>query len=97
MISSTLISIGVDLSERALTVLDKSLITSCTSFFALISSPIAGVLADRLGRKRVIIVADVLFILGSLWQSMSTKVWEMIVGRGMVGLAVGGASLVTPL
>lgn len=97
MISSTLVSIDSDLSGRPLTVIDKSLITSCTSFFALIASPIAGVLADGVGRKRVIIVADVLFILGALWQSMSGKVWQMVVGRCIIGLAVGGASLVTPL
>ncbi|KAK2760975.1 hypothetical protein FQN54_002217 [Arachnomyces sp. PD_36] len=97
VISSTLVSIDSDLSQRPLTVLDKSLITSCTSLFALIASPVAGILADRFGRKWVIIVADVLFIVGALWQSMSSKVWEMVAGRGIVGLAVGGASLVTPL
>ncbi len=89
-------SIGFDLSQE-LTTLDKSLITSCTSLFALVASPVAGVLADKLGRKRVILVADVLFIIGALWQALTANVTGMIVGRSVVGLAVGGASLVVPL
>ena len=97
MISSTLVSIGSDLSNRPLTTLDKSLVTSCTSFFALVASPVAGSLADRLGRKWVILIADALFVIGALWQAFTGTVWGMIVGRSVVGLAVGGASLVVPL
>ncbi|KAK2748706.1 hypothetical protein FQN57_000287 [Myotisia sp. PD_48] len=77
VISSTLVSIGTDLSRRELTILDKSLITSSTSLFALLASPLAGILADKWGRKPVIIFADIFFILGSLWQSVSSTVWEM--------------------
>lgn len=97
MISSTLVSIGTDLSSRSLTTQDKSLITSCTSLFALIASPVAGTLADKLGRRKVILVADVLFALGALSQAFTSAVWGMIVGRSIVGLAIGSASLVTPL
>ncbi|PLB34012.1 putative MFS myo-inositol transporter [Aspergillus candidus] len=97
VISSTLVSIQSDLSNRALTTLDKSLITSCTSLFALIASPLAGVMADKLGRRSVILVADVLFTVGSLIQAVTSEVWGMTLGRSIVGLAVGGASLVTPL
>ncbi|KIW82622.1 hypothetical protein Z517_05649 [Fonsecaea pedrosoi CBS 271.37] len=97
VISSTLVSIGTDLSSRHLTTLDKGLITSCTSLFALIASPIAGVLADRVGRKNIILFADALFTLGALWQAVTTSVWGMILGRSIVGLAIGGASLIVPL
>ncbi|KAK0654705.1 Myo-inositol transporter 1 [Lasiodiplodia hormozganensis] len=97
VISSTLVSIGTDLSGRSLTTLDKSLITSATSLFALVASPVTGVLADAWGRKRVILVADVLFLVGSLGQAWATSVWGMIVGRSIVGLAVGSASFVVPL
>lgn len=97
VISSTLVSIGSDLSSRPLTITDKSLITSCTSLFALIASPITGVLADKLGRKKVILIADVLFIAGALWQAFTNTVWGMVAGRSVVGLAVGSASLLVPL
>ena len=97
VISSTLVSIGTDLSARPLTTLDKSLVTSCTSLFALIASPFAGILADRWGRKIVILVADALFTAGAVWQAVTSTVWGMILGRSMVGLAIGGASLIVPL
>lgn len=92
VISSTIVSIGTDLSNRPLTSLDKGLITAATSFFALIASPIAGYLADRLGRKSIIVFSDVLFVVGALWQAVSTEVWSMIGGRLTVGLAIGGIS-----
>ncbi|OAX80987.1 hypothetical protein ACJ72_04675 [Emergomyces africanus] len=97
VISSTLVSVGTDLSGRQLTTLDKSLITSCTSLFALIVSPFAGVLGDKLGRRPVILIADALFILGAFWQAASSNVWSMILGRSLIGLGVGAASLITPL
>lgn len=90
-------SVGSSLNRRVLTTLDKSLITSSTSLFALLVSPISGLLADGLGRKRVILIADALFVLGALWQALSTTVWGMILGRSIIGLAVGSASFVTPL
>ncbi|KAJ9191893.1 hypothetical protein DTO021D3_5128 [Paecilomyces variotii] len=97
VISSMLVSIGSDLSNRPLTTTDKSIITSCTSLFALIASPIAGLLADRLGRRKVILFADGLFAIGALWQAVTSSVWGMIAGRSAVGLAIGAASLVTAL
>lgn len=97
VISSTLVSINTDLSSRLLTSFDKGLITSSTSLFALIASPIAGVLADRYGRKKVILIADALFTFGALWQAITSTVWGMILGRSIVGLAIGGASLIVPL
>lgn len=90
-------SIGTSLSNRPLTTLDKSLITSSTSLLALFISPFASVIADRFGRKRVILIGDLLFIVGALVQALTSSVWGMILGRSLVGLAVGAASFVAPL
>jgi SP family myo-inositol transporter-like MFS transporter 13 len=97
VISATLVSIGTSLSDRPLTTLDKSLITASTSLFALFISPASGLLADGLGRKKVILLADFLFIIGAIIQAFSFTVWGIIVGRSIVGLAVGAASFVVPL
>lgn len=97
VISSTLVSIGPADLSHPLSTLDKSLITSSTSFFALIASPLAGILADRCGRKYVVLVSDVLFVVGALWQAWTVNVTGLVVGRSIIGLAVGGASLVVPL
>ncbi|KAI4238537.1 MAG: hypothetical protein L6R40_005706 [Gallowayella cf. fulva] len=97
VISSTLVSIQPTDLAHPLSTLDKSLITSSTSLFALIASPLAGILADRRGRRSVILVADALFIIGALWQAFTGSVTGMILGRSVIGLAVGAASLVVPL
>lgn len=97
VISATLVSIDTSLSDRLLTSLDKSIITSSTSLFALLVSPFSSHLADRLGRKRIILFADLLFILGALIQAVSPSVAVMVAGRSVVGAAVGAASFVTPL
>lgn len=96
MISSTLVSLHSSLS-RPLTTLDKSLITSSTSLFALLASPLAGLLADAYGRKRAILAASLLFVGGALLQAAAGSVAAMVLGRSVVGLAVGGASFVVPL
>jgi SP family myo-inositol transporter-like MFS transporter 13 len=77
--------------------MDKSIITSSTSLFALLISPFSSLIADRLGRKRVILYADVLFILGAILQAVSSSVPSMVVGRCVIGAAVGAASFVVPL
>ncbi|KAI6092882.1 general substrate transporter [Hypoxylon rubiginosum] len=97
VISATLVSIDTSLSERPLNSLDKSAITSCTALFALIASPISSVFADRFGRKPVILLSDLLFVFGALVQALSTTVTGMVLGRSIVGAAVGAASFVTPL
>jgi len=97
VISATLVSVGADLSARPLSTLDKALVTAATALFALLASPASGLLADAWGRKRVVLVADVLFALGALAQAAAGEVWVMVVGRAVVGLAVGSASFVVPL
>ncbi|KAH6996944.1 general substrate transporter [Ilyonectria destructans] len=92
-----LVSIGTSLSNRELTSMDKSIITSSTSLFALFISPFSSVLADRFGRKRVILYADVLFTAGALIQAWSSTVIGMVVGRCIIGAGVGAASFVVPL
>lgn len=77
--------------------MDKSIITSSTALFALIASPLSSVLADKFGRRRVILYADLLFILGAVVQAVCSSVVVMTVGRCVIGAGVGAASFVVPL
>ena len=90
-------SIGTSLSNRALDSFDKSIITSSTALFALLISPFSSVLADSFGRKRVILFADILFIVGALIQAYCRTVQQMVIGRCVIGAGVGAASFVVPL
>lgn len=97
VISATLVSIKTDLSGELLTTSEKSIITSCTSLFALIASPLAGIYADSIGRGKVLLAADALFTIGALTQALTSTVFVMVIGRSIVGLAVGAASMVSSL
>lgn len=97
VISAALVSIDTSLSDRELTSFDKSIITSSTALFALIVSPFSSIIADALGRRRVLILADFLFIIGALLQSSAHTVTSMVLGRAVLGAAVGAASFVVPL
>ena len=96
VISGVLVTIK-DSDLGHLTSFDKELITSATTFAALISSLIAGTLADIIGRKWVIGIADVVFVFGAVIQAVAHRLWIMIVGRFIIGLGVGLAALVVPL
>jgi SP family myo-inositol transporter-like MFS transporter 13 len=65
--------------------------------FALLASPITGILADALGRRSIIFLADVMFVVGALVQAFANTVPGMIAGRSIVGAAVGSASFVVPM
>ena len=97
VISSTLVSIGTDLSNRPLTTPDKSVVTAVTSLLALFSAPTTGYFADAYGRRSVIFVPAVLFIVGAILQAVAGYVWIMVIGRALVGAAVGVASGAVPL
>ena len=64
---------------------------------AMIGAAVAGRLSDRLGRKRLIIAAAIVFTAGALMAALSPTVAVLVAARFILGLAVGSAALVVPL
>ena len=64
---------------------------------ASIGAAFAGSFSDRFGRRRVIIVTACLFVLGSLICAVATNTVTLLVGRFVIGVAIGIASMLTPL
>jgi MFS family permease len=64
---------------------------------AAIGAAVAGQLSDRVGRRRVILGAGLLFIAGALISAVAQGVSILLIGRFLVGLAIGVASMLTPL
>src|SRR3981081_1755044 len=64
---------------------------------AMIGAACAGRLSDRLGRRRLIVVAAVVFTVGALLAGLAPSVTVLIAARFVLGLAVGSAALVVPL
>ncbi|KAJ3952578.1 hypothetical protein N0V92_010976 [Colletotrichum tropicale] len=97
VISGVLVVIGTDLGGKELTHSEKELVTALTAAGALLGAIFAGLTADKLGRKPSIWFASVLFTLGAVIQSASFSVAQMAVGRLVIGLGVGSASMIVPL
>ncbi|SOV06572.1 related to myo-inositol transporter [Ustilago sp. UG-2017a] len=93
--SGMLVAIHVDLGHE-LSEGEQELIVSATTVGAILGSIVAGRMADWLGRKRVMIGSGILFFLGALEQAASQVVRELVLGRVLVGLGVGMASMVVP-
>lgn len=92
--------IAADLGRTTLTSSNKEILTSATTLGALLAGFTSGILADMIGRKLVIGLADAIFIVGAVLQAVafgSNAYWIVAVGRLIIGFGVGFASLVVPL
>lgn len=84
--STALLSAGKDLKFGGLDALAASVST-----LALAASVITtGMLADRFGRKKVILASMLLTIIGDSIVSISQDPWMYILGRAITGVALGG-------
>ncbi|SJX61238.1 related to myo-inositol transporter [Sporisorium reilianum f. sp. reilianum] len=93
--SGMLVAIHADLGHE-LSEGEQELIVSATTVGAILGSIVAGRMADWLGRKKVMIGSGILFLLGAMEQAASQVVRELVLGRVLVGLGVGMASMVVP-
>jgi sugar porter (SP) family MFS transporter len=64
---------------------------------AVVGAMAAGTLSDQFGRRRVIIATALAFIAGSVLSAAAPDLTVLLVGRVVVGIAIGLASMVTPL
>jgi sugar porter (SP) family MFS transporter len=64
---------------------------------AAIGAAVAGSISDRAGRRLVILGAGLLFIAGAVISAVAQGVAVLVIGRFLVGLAIGIASMLTPL
>lgn len=63
---------------------------SAYTFSAMVATPLLGPVADRLGRKRVIVPAVILFGIGGLLITFTQSFWLVLVWRALQGIGVGG-------
>lgn len=58
---------------------------------------LAGPLSDRLGRKKALFLAAVLFVVSSVGTAMPPGIWTFIAFRFLGGIGIGVASISTPM
>lgn len=73
-------------------------ITSAVMLGAIFGGAVAGILSDRLGRRKMILIAAIIFVVGSILCGISPHNGQyfLIGSRVLLGLAVGAASALVP-
>lgn len=75
----------------------QEIVVSAVLIGAVIGASISGVLADKYGRRIMIILAAIIFGLGSIFTALTPDVNTLIAGRIGIGIAIGIASFIVPL
>ena len=75
----------------------EELVVSAVLIGAIIGAFVGGELADRYGRRNMILIAAIIFIGGAIGTSFAPYVPILIIGRIIVGIAIGIASFIAPL
>ena len=70
---------------------------SCALLGCLAGAGIAGLVADRMGRKRALLLAAFLFTLSGIWSAIPSTMAEFTIARILGGIGIGTASVVCPL
>ncbi|GAA5895584.1 uncharacterized protein JCM6883_001555 [Sporobolomyces salmoneus] len=99
VVSGALLSLSQDPSPLdPLSTSQESFLVTSALIGAFLTSLFAGRLADseRLGRKGVIIISAILFLIGAAEMAAAQVYKEIILGRVLVGFGVGLASCVLP-
>jgi sugar porter (SP) family MFS transporter len=71
--------------------------TSAVLVGATLGAAGAGTISDMFGRRRVILVVALLFVVGALGSAAAQSLSVLLGARAVVGVAIGIASMLTPL
>jgi sugar porter (SP) family MFS transporter len=77
--------------------IQQELVTSLLLVGAMAGAIAAGRIADKIGRKKTVLITAVVFIVGVLLAAFTPTYPVLLVARIIIGLAVGSASMVVPL
>ncbi len=73
------------------------MIVSIALIGAAIGSLFSGYFSDKFGRRKVIMVADILFTVGSVIMAIAPTIPVLMIGRLVIGFGIGVASQIVPL
>jgi sugar porter (SP) family MFS transporter len=69
----------------------------CVIFGAMAGNLMAGPMADKFGRKKVLIFVAALFSISATWSALASGYTEFIIARIIGGIGIGGAILIAPI
>lgn len=80
-----------------LTAGQESTVTAMLLVGAAIGAFLGGRVADTLGRRGTILLGALGFIIGSIWCAFASSVFELGAARTLLGVCIGGVSIVVPM
>jgi MFS transporter, SP family, galactose:H+ symporter len=83
--------------DFALSAFQQGVVTSAVLAGAAVGAGFSGRLTDHFGRRRMVIAVAILFFIASLLTGLAPNVTWLIIGRVLVGLAIGICSYAGPL
>jgi sugar porter (SP) family MFS transporter len=72
-------------------------VTSTALAGAALGAAFAGRLADRFGRRPILLLTSLIFAAGAAVSALGPDIALLLAGRLLVGVGIGGASMLTPL
>ena len=75
----------------------EEIVVSSVLLGSLVGAAAGGILADRLGRRKLLIITAIVFGLGAIGAALAPDTAWLIVARVVAGAAIGVASFVAPL
>ncbi|HEY9290712.1 MAG TPA: MFS transporter [Microlunatus sp.] len=97
LISSTIVSTALPtiMSDLHGTQRQYTWVITASLLAMTISTPIMGKLSDLFSKKLLIQFSIVLFVAGSVVAGLSGEIWQMMAGRAMQGIGMGGLTALT--
>jgi MFS family permease len=66
------------------------MVLTLPAIFVAMSAPIVGILADRFGRKKLLIISMLFYGLSGMSGLLADNLFSLLAGRAFLGLAIGG-------
>lgn len=89
-------AVGAMRSDFAMSATLTGFVVASALLGCMVGAYVAGRLADRLGRIRVMVIASVLFLVSALGSGLAFGPVDMVLWRVVGGLGVGAASVIAP-
>ncbi|WP_210124079.1 sugar porter family MFS transporter [Staphylococcus sp. GDY8P91P] len=94
VISGALLFIKDDIPLNSFT---EGLVVASMLVGAIFGSGASGPMSDRLGRRRVVFIIAIIYIVGALILALAPSMPVLVIGRLVIGLAVGGSTAIVPV
>ncbi|PCF48645.1 sugar porter family MFS transporter [Staphylococcus delphini] len=94
VISGALLYLKDDIPLNAYT---EGLVVSSMLVGAIVGAGLSGPLSEKLGRRRLVFMISIVFIIGALILALAPTMEFLVLGRVIIGLAVGGSTAIVPV